>query len=208
MQNRILFLFLSRKNKREKWKSMFIFNYCDTNRVLLFTIQHSQRGVDRETGIFCQRTLYINNILQNKIGHSAKFRHKLILSTVQLLGNWRKIVDKKFFFIKFAIYSFLRFGIRRCIYYKKGRGLKCHNNILFNMGISKINLIFYKQQMFSYKFTQFSTIPIAFDNIAAATSPFYTVRSLKWGTIVSKKLNFNISLTFYTVSFSQAIKTS
>jgi hypothetical protein len=76
------------------------------------------------------------------------------------------------------------------------------------MGISKINLIFYKQQMFSYKFTQFSTIPIAFDNIAAATSPFYTVRSLKWGTIVSKKLNFNISLTFYTVSFSQAIKTS
>ena len=54
------------------------------------------------------------------------------------------------------------------------------------MGISKINLIFYKQQMFSYKFTQFSTIPIAFDNIAAATSPFYTVRSLKWGNMVSK----------------------
>jgi hypothetical protein len=40
--------------------------------------------------------------------------------------------------------------------------------------------------MLNSKFTHFSNIPIAFDDIAAATSPFYTVRSLKWGNMVSK----------------------
>jgi hypothetical protein len=80
MYIRILFLFLIRKNKREKWKSMFILTIVTRTEYYCLQFNIPSEGSTEKLDFFVKE-LFLNNVLQNKIGHSAKFRLKLILSS-------------------------------------------------------------------------------------------------------------------------------